>query len=240
MPYKRTIPIILLDDDDCVKTELFTNSIYIGDPLNVAKVFNDKDPDEICLLNISGDVLDLELLKDIASEVYVPLSYGGGLRNLYDIKNIFECGVEKVYLNYLFFKDKNTIIDSVSIYGSQAIGISLDVKMLNNTLLVLNRYTGHFEELQQHIKSIELLNVGEVLIQDVELEGSRKGLNKKLVSMINELFSCQVVYSGGISSTSEIDDYLLNYNSIGVGSLFCLSKDKKSPLISYYNQEIYY
>ena len=97
----RLIPCLTIQDNDLVKTVQFKNPKYIGDPVNSVKIFNDKGVDELCILDISASKLNKEpnykLLREIANEAFMPLSYGGGLKNLNQVKNIINMGFEKLY-----------------------------------------------------------------------------------------------------------------------------------------------
>ena len=130
MTIPRIIPILLLKDKGLVKTVNFKNPTYIGDPINALKIFNDKETDELVLLDIDATRQDkkinFDFIRDIVSEAFMPVGYGGGIRTLYDVQQLFSLGVEKVILNTLLIQDKPLIKELVGNYGSQSIVASID------------------------------------------------------------------------------------------------------------------
>ena len=118
----RIIPCLTIQDNDLVKTIQFKNPRYIGDPVNSVKIFNDKGVDELCILDITVSKLNKEpnyqLLQEIANEAFMPLSYGGGLRTLDQVKQIIKMGYEKVVFNTSFIDNPQLIKDTVAFLGS--------------------------------------------------------------------------------------------------------------------------
>jgi len=128
----RVIPILLLHNKGLVKTVKFKSPTYIGDPINAIKIFNEKEVDELIFLDIDaskkGNEPDYELIKDFASECFMPVCYGGGITTIEQIKKIFALGVEKVSLNSSVFKNKSLLKEAVEIFGSQSIVVTIDIK----------------------------------------------------------------------------------------------------------------
>lgn len=241
MPYKRIIPIVLLDDEDVIKTESFMNPIYIGDPVNICKIFSDKGANEICLLDVNASKrgsINYNLIEEISSDVFVPLSYGGGIKSLSDAEQLFNIGIEKIFLNSLFFRNINIIKSIITKFGSQAVGISLDLMKTDQDIFVIsNEHRCDFFDVIEMLKE---LNPGEVLIQDILNEGTRKGLDIALIKRLNKVFNLPLTYSGGANSKNDIITALDHIDSVGVGSFFIFSENTKSPLISYMGCELYY
>src|SRR3989344_3845235 len=132
----RVIPCLLLKDLGLVKTVQFSEPKYVGDPINAVKIFNDKEVDELIFLDINATnekrEPSFELLSRIASEAFMPFSYGGGLRDIDDVKKIMEIGVEKVILNTYAFENPNFIKQVADRFGSQSVVVSIDAKKKNN------------------------------------------------------------------------------------------------------------
>ena len=128
----RIIPTLLIDDRDLIKTVKFGKRTYLGDPVNAVKIFNRKYIDELSVLDISATKKhtqpDYELLKDIASEAFMPLSYGGGIVCLNQIHDILSLGYEKVILNSILIKKPEIISEAAEKFGSQSIVASIDAK----------------------------------------------------------------------------------------------------------------
>ena len=124
MPF-RIIPILLLEDGEVVKTHKFRKPTYIGDPLNIIKIFNDKQIDELILLDIKSSkrnsTINFKLIEQIASECFFPLTYGGGLKTLSDVDTLIESGVEKVSLQTSLFERPEFVSDVVKRFGSQSV-----------------------------------------------------------------------------------------------------------------------
>ena len=128
----RVIPVLLLQNDGLVKTIKFKSPKYIGDPLNAVKIFNEKEVDEISILDISSNLNlqgpNFKIIEEIASECFMPLMYGGGISTLDHINKLFAIGVEKISLNTILHSKPEIVIEAAKQYGSQSIIASIDVK----------------------------------------------------------------------------------------------------------------
>lgn len=129
----RLIPCLLVTGmRDLVKTIKFKNPRYLGDPINAVKIFNEKGVDELCILDITASLEkrgpQMDYIRDVASEAFMPLSYGGGITSLEEIQQIFHMGYEKVVLNTAFYREPGLITKAAHYAGSQSIVVSIDVK----------------------------------------------------------------------------------------------------------------
>ena len=128
----RIIPVLLLDKGGLYKTVRFEKPSYVGDPINTVKIFNDKEADELVVLDFRATMEqrrpDFEKITEIAGEAFMPMAYGGGIRNLEDAKHVFDCGYEKVVLNSVLYEDLSLAESIASIYGSQSVVASIDVR----------------------------------------------------------------------------------------------------------------
>ena len=133
----RIIPVLLIDDRDLIKTVNFKKPTYLGDPVNAVKIFNRKGIDELSILDISATRLkkepDFEILEDIASEAFMPLSYGGGIKTVEQIRRLLAIGYEKVVINTEFVNNPELIKKAVELVGGQSIVISIDAKNIDGT-----------------------------------------------------------------------------------------------------------
>ena len=129
---KRVIPILQLNDDELVKSIKYKNHKYVGDPINVVRIFNEIQVDEIILLDVfqSKKSLDLnyEIIKDIADECRMPFTYGGGIKNLDQVEKLFSLGVEKISINTSALENHEFIKTLSKVFGSQSIVVSVDIK----------------------------------------------------------------------------------------------------------------
>ena len=244
MMYNRVIPVLLLEEDGLVKTRKFKDPVYLGDPINAVRIFNEKQVDELILLDIrassKGKSAQFELISDIVSESFMPLGYGGGLKSLDDVKKIFDIGIEKVVFN-THSLDK-LLIESVSaIYGSQSVVVSIDVKKT-----VLGRYAAYTKSgtiktgagpLEMAKNAVEL-GAGEIIIQSIDHEGCMNGTDLPLVKLISEAVDIPVVATGGVGSKSDIRDAIVHggASAVAVGSLFVYKGKHRAVMINYPTQ----
>ena len=134
MQFTRVIPVLLLKNNGLVKTIKFKNSKYIGDPINAMRIFNTKEVDELVILDIMATKNkrepDYKLIKEIVSEAFMPIGYGGGINKLEQIKKLFLIGVDKIIINSAAILEPDLIKKATEIYGNQSIVVSVDVKKI--------------------------------------------------------------------------------------------------------------
>lgn len=237
----RVIPILLLKGRGMVKTVNFKNPNYLGDPINAVRIFNEKEVDELVLLDIDATKEKREpnysWIKDIVSESFMPVGYGGGITNIDQIKKIFDLGVEKVILNSAAF-DFGLISQAVSIYGGQSIVVSIDAK---KTLFGgYNVYTNggqvkHKISPDEFAKKVVDAGVGEIIIQSIDSEGMMKGFDLTLTKMVSKAVNVPIVASGGAGCIEHLKEAISKggASSVGAGSLFVYKGKHKAVLINY-------
>lgn len=243
---KRIIPSLLVDERRLVKTLKFKEKQYIGDPLNAIKIFNEKFVDELLILDISKNIIkdgiDYEFYRDLFSECFVPVTYGGGIKSLNDADKIFKLGVEKVCLNTLVLENKNIIKEFVNKFGSQSIVVSIDVKKnIFNQYKIYNNKTDKIEKnlnLINYIIDLEKLGVGEILINSIDHDGTMKGMNLELIETTCKIINLPIIYLGGIGSINDIEKaFKFNISAVSAGSYFVFYGPHKAVLISYPHNE---
>jgi cyclase len=224
-----------------VKTVKFKNPNYIGDPLNAIKIFNEKKVDELIILDIEASRQNKEpsykLIYEMAGEAFMPLGYGGGIKTLDQAKKIFALGIEKVVLNSVLLENPNLITQIANIYGAQSVVLSLDYKKN-----ILGKLRPHFYSGKEYMKkdintfALEMidLGIGEIILQDIEKDGTFGGYNLEMISELKNL-SIPIVAMGGCNSVSNMKEALKSgANAIAAGSLFVYrNNDPKSILINY-------
>ena len=128
----RVMPCLLLKNGGLIKTVKFKNHQYVGDPLNAVRIYNQKEVDELVVFDMSrtaeGKVIDFDLVEKIASQCFMPVCYGGGVKSLQDFKALFSLGVEKVSVSSLLFDDPEIVRQAVEIFGSQSIVATIDLQ----------------------------------------------------------------------------------------------------------------
>ncbi len=183
MIFSRVIPCLSIMDGGLVKTIQFKHPSYVGDPINAIKIFNDKEVDELVLLDISASknktTPNFQLIKEIASECFMPLSFGGGIKSIEMIREILNVGVEKVVLNTAAVERPSLVIESSNFFGNSTIVVSIDAKknLLGNYVVYTH---GGREKTKLHpiewAIEVEKLGAGEIIINSIEQDGIMQGL----------------------------------------------------------------
>lgn len=243
---KRIIPCLLIKDGGLVKTTNFKHPKYVGDPINAVKIFSEKEADEIIILDIDATknkVINFNLLANIFSESFVPITYGGGINSIENAKKIINLGVEKICFQSIFFKNKLLIKEIVNYFGGQSVVVSIDVKKnIFGNYKVWNYLKNEFNkkiELEKCINDALNLGVGEIIITDVDSEGTLKGTNKNLIKKICNNIDVPLIFNGGTKNLEDIKSTLkYNIQALAVGSLFIFYGKHKAVLITYPSSEI--
>ncbi|MDA9290051.1 HisA/HisF-related TIM barrel protein [Polaribacter sp.] len=234
----RLIPCLLLKEKGFYKTKKFKNPKYIGDPINTIKIFSEKDVDEICILDISNSgKIDFEILAELASEAFFPLSYGGNIDSIETAKKLFRIGFEKIIINTSFLSNPNFIIDLIKVFGAQSIVVSLDFK--KNMFGKINLYNKNLKKIkdpQFYFDFLKIHSPGEIILTSVDNEGTDLGYNINLINLFNlEGLNSNVLINGGASSFDEMKEALKHpkVHSCIAGNLFIYKKPHNAVLINY-------
>jgi len=238
----RVIPCLLLKDDSLFKTVNFKNPSYIGDPINTARIFNELEVDELVLLDISATNNEtkpnFDLLTNLANECFMPLAYGGGIRNFEDAKRIFQIGIEKIIINSASFTNPKLIRDLADYFGNQSIVASIDIS--KNFFGKYNVFSNSGKKIQNvdpvsWSKKLEDLGAGEILITAIHKEGTWKGFDLKLIKMISAAVSIPVIANGGASSIEDIGDVVKegNASAVSLGSMVVYQKKGMGVLVNF-------
>jgi len=241
---KRIIPTLLIYENRLLKGSKFKNHNYVGDPINIVKIFNEKYVDELLIYDINNNLdssLNYQLLKKIAGECSMPLTYGGGIKNIHQVKELFALGIEKVSVNTSVFENYNLIKNLSGMFGSQSIMVSVDIKKdffgkkyiynWRNKKVIKNI------KINEHIKNCIDNGAGEILINIVNNEGMLNGLNPIEIDFLEKNYKVPIIISGGINSKKNIDELLGMdvIDAIGIGAYFIYHGPHKGVVISYYS-----
>jgi len=246
MKRARVIPVLLLKGRGLYKTIRFKNERYVGDPINAVRIFNEKQCDELILLDIEASKqkkeIDFNLIGEIASECFMPLSYGGGINEFTQIEKLLKLGIEKVVLNSVLFSNPSFLSEAVKRYGSSTIVASIDVKMnLLRNYQVYSHSGGNVKGIQfrSFLKNIEDAGVGEIMINAVDRDGLMNGFDLYLSETFLHQLSVPVVFCGGCGSLIDIEDLLRNsdISAAAAGSCFVFHGPHKAVLITYPSPE---
>lgn len=207
----RVMPCLLLKGSRLVKTVRFKKPIYVGAPVNIIRIFNELEVDELVLLDIgatpSNAPIQLDVIESLANECFMPLTYGGGIRTVDDVSRVFGLGVEKCVINTQSFGDSNLIGEVAKRFGSQSIVVAIDVKMtMFGSYRVCSR-SGTVKHKQDPVtwaKQVEENGAGEILLTAIDREGTFGGYDVDLIRAVSESVSIPVIANGGASC---IDDF---------------------------------
>lgn len=240
MRFPRVIPTLLIEDDSLVKGEKFSNHRYVGDPVNTLRIFNEKQVDEICILDIENSRTspNYQMISECASEAFIPLSYGGQISELDHIKTIFDLGVEKIIFNSSLHNDHALITKTAAIYGAQSVVVKIDYK---STLFGKKKvlYNGVQNAAEIDLKSAchlaETLGAGEIILADINRDGSGKGYDVTTLSEIALQIKIPVLGCCGAKDLHHIADAVNNANCSGVvaGDMFTFYGQHKAVLPTY-------
>jgi cyclase len=216
----------------------------LGDPINIAKIFNDKEVDELVVLDITatieGKTPDFELLHELASEAFMPLAYGGGIRKIDDVKAVLGLGIEKVVINSYAVENSDFVHRISEFVGSQSVVVSIDVK---------KTFCGGFEVLTHggrrktgldpvvFAREMESLGAGELLLNSVDRDGSMKGYDLNLIRKVTSSVNIPVVACGGASTLEDLCAAVKHggASAVAAGSMFVFQGPHRAVLITYPN-----
>jgi len=239
----RLIPVLLLKGKRLVKTKIFRDPYYVGDPINAVKLFNDKEVDELIFLDIDaskfGNEPNYKYIAEIASECFMPFTYGGGIKTLAQAGEIFKAGAEKISLKTALWESPQLITEIAEKYGTQSVVVSLDIIKTKFS----NKYYP-FDHISRRVirhspislaKKFESLGAGEVLITAVNNEGNMSGYDIELINQMSNALSIPVIANGGAGSLMHIQDVFrkTSASAAAAGSLFVFHRHRKAVLINY-------
>jgi cyclase len=238
----RIIPSLLLHDNGLVKTRNFKFPKYVGDPINVVRIFNEKEVDELAFFDIDATVLnkepDFHLIEKLANQSRMPLCYGGGVKTVEQAQKIFGLGIEKIALSSSVIHNPQLITQIAMRVGSQSVIVVLDVK--ENLLGQYEIYTHNGKKPTginpiKFVKELESLGVGEIVINSIDCDGIMNGYDLNLINKIAETISIPLTVLGGAGSLSDFEKVIEKHGVIGVaaGSLFVFKGPYKAVLINY-------
>lgn len=201
----RVIPIVLLDGYSVVKTIKFNVRRNLGNPIVVSRIYESRNVDELILLDIDASkesrAIDLHTVETVASECFMPLTIGGGLRTCADIEKALKAGADKVSLNSIIFERAEFLKEAVSVFGSQCIVASIDVKKDDAGNYGLFSHSGRVIRfsLEEYVRLLIECKVGEILLNSVDLDGTMEGYDAGLISYVASMANIPIIAAGGAS-----------------------------------------
>jgi cyclase len=243
----RIIPCLLIHDKGLVKTIRFSDPKYVGDPINAVKIFNEKEVDELMVLDIDATrekrEPDYKMIAHLAAECRMPLCYGGGVTTCDQVKKIVGLGVEKVAISAAAINTPQIISESARKVGNQSVVVVIDVKkrglggkyevMIHNGTKLTGKNPFDLA------KEMEQLGAGEIVINSIDNDGVMKGYDQLLVEKIRKSIHIPLTILGGAGSLDDIGRLFGKNGILGAaaGSLFVFKGIYRAVLINYPNRE---
>lgn len=238
----RFIPVLLVRGSGLYKTIKFKDPTYIGDPINAVRIFNEKAVDELIVLDIDAhkdaNGPRLGFLAEIASEAFIPLCYGGGVRKLTDFEALFRLGVEKVAVNSAAAESMALVEQAAKVFGNQSVVVSIDFRRT-----FLGRYRrfarGGTSEikgaLESAVREAESAGAGEILVNSIDRDGTMSGYDLELIREASSAVSVPIVACGGAGSLSDMVTAIREggASAAAAGSLFVFKGKHRAVLITY-------
>ncbi len=239
----RITPCLLVKNGGLVKTQQFSNPKYVGDPINAVKIFNEKEVDELIVVDIDAAALnrdpDYTLIRNLAAECRMPLCYGGGVKSADQVERIVSLGAEKVAISSAVVSNPELVTQAAQFVGNQSVVVVMDVKK--------DKRSGKYE-LWTHnatkptglcpvefAKKVEGLGAGEVVVNSIDRDGLMKGYDMELIRLIRESINLPMTVLGGAGSLADMGRVIDSFGIIGTaaGSLFVFKGVYRAVLISY-------
>lgn len=241
----RVIPALLLQGHGLVKTVKFKDPTYLGDPINIVRIFNDKEVDELVFLDITATneyrPPSFKMLANITSECFMPLGYGGGIRSMADVQKLLGIGVEKIILNTSAVENPALVRSAADYAGSSSVVISMDVKKS-----ILGKYETYTRSGKKntgldpvkHAVEMEKRGAGELFINSIDRDGTMQGYDVDLIKRVTDAVSIPVVACGGAGRLQDLADAINigGASAAAAGSLFVFQGPLRGVLISYPSQ----
>jgi imidazole glycerol-phosphate synthase subunit HisF len=241
----RVIPVLLIQQRGLVKSVKFKDYKYVGDPINAVRIFNEKEVDELAIVDIDASkenrAPNISNIKEIVSEAFMPIAYGGGITTVDQVKQILSAGVEKVILNRSAVKNPVLITEIAKQFGSQSIVVSIDYKknfFSRQGVYIENGKTNTGLDPLPFAIQMEGAGAGEILLNSIERDGTFAGYDLAMIKKVSEAVDIPVIAMGGASS---IEDFrqasLYGASAVGAGSMFVFQRPHRAVLISYPSQK---
>ena len=243
----RIIPCLLIQNKGLVKTINFKNPKYVGDPINAVKIFNEKEVDELIVLDIDATKEkrepNLQMIKNLADECRMPFCYGGGITTVEQARQIISLGAEKVALSSSALNNIDLCKEIGSIIGDQSVVVVIDIKK-KKLFRGYDIYTQNGEKksswkLDDLVEKLEDFGVGEIVINSIDNDGTMQGYDINLVEKIRKKCSMPITLLGGAGSLNDIQNLISKFKVIGAaaGSLFVFKGKYRAVLINYPNRQ---
>ena len=241
----RVIPVLLIQKEGLVKSVRFKNHKYVGDPINAIRIFNEKEVDEIIILDIGATAEkrppNVQKVKSLAGEAFMPFGYGGGITTIEEIKDLLSSGVEKLIFNNIAFNNPQFVREAAAYVGSQSIVISIDVKknIWGKYKVFVERGTKNTGmDPVDYARKMEAAGAGELFLASIDRDGTFEGYDMELIKIVCASVNIPVVAAGGAASLDDFSSAVKHgASAVAAGSMFVFQLPHRAALISYPSQE---
>lgn len=238
----RVIPCLLLQNGGIVKTTKFGKPRYIGDPINVVKILNEKEVDELIFLDIDASKKqqepDYRVIEELANECFMPFAYGGGITQLKQADRLFALGVEKVIIGSHAIKNSDLIREISQKYGSQSVVVSVNVKKnVFGQRKVFDPSSNRVTKLDivNYTVTIESCGAGEIFLNSVDRDGTKIGYDCELIELVSKVANIPVTVCGGAGGLKDFKSAVQEHgaSAVAAGSFFVYHGKRDAVLVSY-------
>lgn len=239
----RITPCLLVHKGGLVKTVGFKAPKYVGDPINAVKIFNEKEADELVVLDIDASVNNVEpdyrMIANLAAECRMPLCYGGGIKSPQQAKRIISLGVEKVAISSAAVENPGLITQIADEIGRQSVVVVLDVKKRlfsqDYDVFIKNARTNTKRSVFDMVREAEKFGAGELVINSIDMDGAMTGYDLGLAKKVRQAVNIPITFLGGAGKLDHIEALIRSCGVIGAsaGSLFVFKGGYKAVLINY-------
>lgn len=240
--HARYIPVLLLKDGGLYKTRKFGKETYLGDPVNTIKIFNDKLVDELVFLDIAAarrkSEPNIELLKEIAGECFMPLAYGGGITSVDQVREILAIGFEKIVVNSAAWTAPELVPSLARVFGSSTVVGSIDVKkdwMGREKVYIHGGSEAISMGVVEWAQELERRGVGEIMINSIDKDGEMTGYDLDLIKRVADAVLVPVIAAGGARSKVDLKAAISDAgaSASAAGAMFVFQGKHRAVLISY-------
>jgi len=232
---------LLLKNEGLVKTVKFRNPVYVGDPINAVRLFNDLEADELCFLDITASLenrrVPLNVVRAIGDEAFMPFAVGGGIRTIEDVREILNAGAEKVVLNTSAVRNPELVSEAARIFGNQSVVVSIDVKqtwLKDDEVFIRDGSEKTPFDPVELARRMEALGAGEILLNSIDRDGTMQGYRTELIERVAGSVDVPVIAVGG---AGKLEDFGAAVKSgaaaVAAGSMFVFHGPRRAVLINY-------
>ncbi|ABR91599.1 imidazoleglycerol phosphate synthase [Janthinobacterium sp. Marseille] len=242
----RVMPCLLMDQGALVKTVQFKKPTYIGDPVNAVRIFNQKEVDELLLIDITATTekrgIDFETLEKLVTECFMPICYGGGVDNLVDMRRLYHLGIEKISLSAAAITNPELVREAAAEFGNQAIVVTLDVKKNLFGKHTVRTHQGKTDTKRSPVevaREMEQAGAGEILLYSIDKDGTWSGFDLDLIQNVTRAVGIPVIACGGAGELAHLRSAVneAGASAVAIGSMAVFQAKDLGVLIKFPTRE---